>query len=260
MLPGWHRLAQAQLERCRQMSSNPGTPDLPVLPATATAALCKPANGVASVDKAAFGWQCPACCACPRYISHKITLGTTDTTLPFTAAVAGRHIKVGLLRPCRFTQPTAADSDIQAWLLCVQEYLTVSGIDASYWVVFAIIYLENAPLQLSEAWKTQLHPQPDVALLESFSAVVPNLMQHAKPCMSCHYSASRSAPDWSVADHMAAHNVCAAIIFLPMQLCIHWWELRQASKCNQGERWILAHMSILTLTGFDKQHVLMVYH
>ena len=44
----------------------------------------------------------------------------------------------------------------------MHEYLTISGIEPSVWVVFASNYLDKAPLQLWEARKTQLSSQPEV--------------------------------------------------------------------------------------------------
>ncbi len=86
---------------------------------------------------------------------------SAGTQLPFSAALAGRHTKFELPRPSKFSC-IAADSDINAWLLRVHEYLTVGGVDPSVWVVFAGNYLDKAPLRLWEARKVQLASQPDV--------------------------------------------------------------------------------------------------
>ncbi|DBA77848.1 TPA: hypothetical protein ACH3X1_009202 [Trebouxia sp. C0004] len=44
----------------------------------------------------------------------------------------------------------------------MHEYLTISGVETSVWVVFASNFLEKAPLQLWEARKRQLTEQPEV--------------------------------------------------------------------------------------------------
>ena len=152
------------------------------------------------------------------------TLTSSGTVLPFSAAIAGRHVKIELPRPRRFTK-IAADSDINAWLLRVQEYLTVSGIDPTCWVVFASNFLDNVPLQLWEARKMQHYAHPELLYswdsfkqwcLDSFS--IRNAERHAL----------RQLEDLrqtgSVVEYKAAHNMLASKTSLPMQLRIYWWE------------------------------------
>ena len=86
---------------------------------------------------------------------------TASTALPFSAAIAGKHVKVYLPKPSKFSR-IAVDSDIRAWLLRMHKYLTISGIEPSVCSVFASNYLDKAPLQLWEARKTQLSNQPEV--------------------------------------------------------------------------------------------------
>ncbi|KAL3139265.1 hypothetical protein ABBQ32_006030 [Trebouxia sp. C0010 RCD-2024] len=89
------------------------------------------------------------------------TPSTVGTPFPFAAALAGKHVKVDLPKPSKFSR-IAVDSDIRAWLLRMHEYLTISGIEQNVWVVFASNYLDKAPRQLWEARKTQLAEQPEV--------------------------------------------------------------------------------------------------
>ena len=86
---------------------------------------------------------------------------TSSTAFPFSTAIAGKHVKVDLPKPSKFSR-IAVDSDIRAWLLRMHDYLTISGIEPSVWVVFASNYLDKAPLQLWEARKTQLSNQPEL--------------------------------------------------------------------------------------------------
>ena len=88
------------------------------------------------------------------------TPSSVGTPFPFAAALAGKHVKVDLPKPSKFSR-IAVDSDIRAWLLRMHEYLTISGIEQNVWVVFASNYLDKAPLQLWEARKTQLAEQPE---------------------------------------------------------------------------------------------------
>ena len=67
-------------------------------------------------------------------------------------------------KPSKFSR-IAVDADIRAWLLRMNEYLTISGVEPNVWVVFASNYLDKAPLQLWEARKTQLYEQPEVLVL-----------------------------------------------------------------------------------------------
>lgn len=90
---------------------------------------------VASISNAASG-SSPATMPAPS------TLGTP---FPFAAALAGKHVKVDLPKPSKFSQ-IAVDLDIHAW--CMHEYLTVSGVEPNVWVVFASSFLDEAPLQL----------------------------------------------------------------------------------------------------------------
>lgn len=147
-----------------------------------------------------------------------------STSFPFTAAMADRHFKFELPRPRRFTKITA-DSDICAWLLRVQEYLTIAGIDASYWVVFASNYLDGVPLQLWESCKMQLHANPE--LLYSWSS----FKLWCTDSFSMHDTERHALQQvqqlrqtGSVYEYKAAHNLLAAKTTLPVQLCIYWWE------------------------------------
>ena len=125
-----------------------------ILPSTtATADLLASANHHVSIGKAASG-SLPAA----------PTPSTAGTPFPSAAALAGRHVKVELPKPSKFSR-IAVDSDIRAWLLRMHEYLTISGVEPKAWVVFASNFLAQAPLQLWEARKTQLIEQPDVLYL-----------------------------------------------------------------------------------------------
>ena len=62
------------------------------------------------------------------------------TSLPFATAMAGRHIKFELPRPSKNAR-IDADSNIQAWLLRVDEYVTISGIDPSAWALWPVTFL-----------------------------------------------------------------------------------------------------------------------
>lgn len=83
------------------------------------------------------------------------------TPFPFAAAFADKHVKLDLPKPSKFSR-IAVDSDIRAWLLRMQEYLTISGIESTVWTVVASNFLDQAPLQLWEARKTQLAERPEV--------------------------------------------------------------------------------------------------
>ena len=174
-------------------------------------------NGYPSIGNAASG-------PVPSVPSPAPTPPVSGISLPFSAAIAGKHIKIELPKPRKFTR-IAADSDIQVWLLRVQEYLSVSGIDQSLWVVFASNFLENVPLSLWEARKVTLAAQPDVLYswdtfrqwcLDSFS-----VHNHEKRALA-QLEALRQTG--SVAEYKAAHNVLAARTNPPMQLRISWWE------------------------------------
>ncbi|KAL3153227.1 hypothetical protein ABBQ38_011977 [Trebouxia sp. C0009 RCD-2024] len=79
------------------------------------------------------------------------------------AAFADKHVKLDLPKPSKFSR-IAVDSDIRAWLLRMQEYLTISGIESTVWTVVASNFLDQAPLQLWEARKTQLAERPEANL------------------------------------------------------------------------------------------------
>ena len=112
------------------------------------------------------------------------TPSTAGTAFPFSAAIAGKHVKVDLPKPSKLSC-IAIDSDIRAWLLRMNKYLTISGIEPNVWVVFASNYLDKAPLQLWEARKTQLSGQPrGIVLLGQLQGVVPFFFQ-----CTCHFSA-----------------------------------------------------------------------
>ena len=181
--------------------------------ATATADLLASANHHVSIDKAASG-SLPAA----------PTPSTAGTPFPFAAALAGRHVKVELPKPSKFSR-IAVDSDIRAWLLRMHEYLTISGVEPKAWVVFASNFLAQAPLQLWEARKTQLTEQPDVLYswdnfrewcISSFS--VHNHERHALQQLE------KLRQTGSVAEYKAAHDLLAAQTVLPMQLRISRWE------------------------------------
>ncbi|DBA79292.1 TPA: hypothetical protein ACH3X2_007812 [Trebouxia sp. C0005] len=194
-----------------QPSSLPSPPGLPI---AVTPTLT---NGYPSIGNAASGPN-------PSMPSLAPTPAVSGMSLPFSATLAGKHVKIELPRPRRFTK-IDVNSDIHAWLSCIQEYLTISAIDVSYWVVFATNYFEKAPLQLWEARKIQLHTQPDVLYswhsfrqwcIDSFS--LHNVERHALAQLE------DLRQTGSVAEYKAAHNVLAAKTNLPMQLRIYWWE------------------------------------
>ncbi|DBA87058.1 TPA: hypothetical protein ACH3X2_005300 [Trebouxia sp. C0005] len=191
-----------------QPSTLPSPPGLPpVITSVVT-------NGYPSIGNAASG-------PIPSMPFLAPTPPVSGMSLPFSAT-AGRHIKIKLLRPRRFTR-IAADSDTQVWLLRVQEYLSVSGIDQSLWVVFASNFLENVPLSLWEARKVTLSAQPEVLYswdtfrqrcLDSFSE-----HNHERSALAQLETLRQTG---SVAEYKAAHNVLAAKTYLPMQLHIYW--------------------------------------
>ena len=193
----------------------------PAVPEPSTSAgLLAPATQPVSISKVASD-TLPAVVPTP---SLPGTPSVSGTQLPFSATLAGRHIKFELPKPSKFSH-IAADSDILAWLLRIQEYLSVTGVEQSVWVVFASNYLDKAPLQLWEARKSQLAQQPDVLYswdsfrewcISSFS--VHNHERHALTQLE------NLRQTGSVAEYMAAHNVLASQTSLPMQLRIHWWE------------------------------------
>ena len=90
------------------------------------------------------------------------TPSTSGPPFPFSAAIAGKHVKVDLPKLSKFSR-IAVDADIRAWLR-MNAYLTISGVEPNVWVVFASNYLDKAPLQLWEARKTQLYEQPETSL------------------------------------------------------------------------------------------------
>ena len=152
------------------------------------------------------------------------TPSTASTAFPFLAAIDGKHVKVDLPKPSKFSR-IAVDSDIRAWLLRMHEYLTISGIEPSVWVVFASNYLDKAPLQLWEARKTQLSNQPELLYswdhfrkwcLASFS-----VHDHETHAIS---QLEKLRQTDSVAEYRAAHDVLAAQTTLPMKLRLFWWE------------------------------------
>ena len=152
------------------------------------------------------------------------TPSTASTAFPFSAAIAGKHVEVDLPKPSKFSR-IAVDSDIRAWLLRMHEYLTISGIEPSVWVVFASNYLDKAPLQLWEARKTQLSNQPELLYswdhfrkwcLASFS-----VHDHETHAIS---QLEKLRQTDSVAEYRAAHDVLAAQTTLPMKLRLFWWE------------------------------------
>lgn len=191
-----------------------GTPAAPVPSQKSTEApvnLLAPANPLASVGKAASG-----------SVSSRVT--TASTAFPFTTAVLGRHVKIDLPRPDKFST-IAVDSDIRAWLLRMHEHLTIAGVEPNTWVVVASGYLDKSPRQLWEARKTQLIEQPEVLYswdsfkewcIASFSP-----HNHEKHAISKLEGLRQTG---SVAEYMAQHNVLASQSNLPMQLRIHWWE------------------------------------
>ena len=149
---------------------------------------------------------------------------TPGTAFPFSAAVAGKHVKVDLPKPNKFSR-IAVDSDIRAWLLRMHECLTISGIEPSVWVVFASNYLDKAPLRLWEACKTQLSNQPEV--LYSWD----NFREWCLSSLSVHDHETHAISQLeklhqtgSVAKCKAAHDVLAAQTALPMKLRLFWWE------------------------------------
>ena len=125
--------------------------DTPLPPASANADLLASVPRPASVLGKAASESLPG---------SVLTPSTAGTAFPFSTAIAGKHVKVDLPKPS--TCCIAVDSDIRAWLLRMNEYLTISGIEPNVWVIFASNYLDKAPLQLWEARKTQLSCQPEV--------------------------------------------------------------------------------------------------
>ena len=201
-------------ELMAQRKPSSGMPALPAPPApvpSASADLLASANlplSPPAVNKAA---------------SDALTALTTSS--PFSAALASRNIKFELPKPSKFTR-IAADSDIRAWLVRIHEYLTVTGVDPSVWVVFAGNFLDKSPLDLWESRKSQLASQPDVLYswdnfkewcIKSFS-----VHNHERHAISQLQNLTQTG---SVAEYRAAHNSLAAKTNLPMQLRIHWWEL-----------------------------------
>ena len=181
--------------------------------ATATADLLASANHSVSIGKAA---------------SESVPVvpypSTAGTPFPFAAALAGRHVKVELPKPGKFSR-IAVDFDIRAWLRRMHEYLTISGVEPKAWVVFASNFLAQAPLQLWEARKTQLTEQPD--LLYSWD----NFREWCTSSFSVHNHEKHALQQLeklrqtgSVAEYKAAHDVLAAQTALPVQLRISWWE------------------------------------
>ena len=149
---------------------------------------------------------------------------TAGTSFPFAAALPGKHVKIDLPKPSKFSR-IAVDSDIRAWLLRMQEYLTISGVEPNVWVVFANNYLDKAPLQLWEARETPMPGQPGALYswdnfrdwcISSFS--VHNHERHAIAQLEKLRQAG------TVAEYKAAHDVLAAQTNLPMQMRILWWE------------------------------------
>ena len=152
------------------------------------------------------------------------TVTPRGTPFPFAAALAGKHVKVDLPKPSKFSR-IAVDSDIHAWLLRMQEYLIVSGIESKVWTVFVSNFLDEAPLQLWEARKTQFAAQPEVLYswdtfrewcISSFS--VHNRERHALSQLE------KLRQTGTVAEYKAADDLLAAHTKLPMQLRIFWWE------------------------------------
>ena len=188
--------------------SESGVPKTPAAPMPSQKSAEVPANPLASVGKAASG-----------------SMPTTPSTVfPFTAAVTGRHVKIDLPRPDKFSK-IAVGSDIRAWILRMHEYLTIAGVEPNTWVVVASGYLERSPRQLWEARKTQLIEQPEVLYswdnfrewcIASFSP-----HNHEKHAISKLESLRQTG---SVAEYMAEHNVLASQSNFPMQLRIYWWE------------------------------------
>lgn len=74
--------------------------------------------------------------ASPTTLPATVPVPSTPGTLPFAAALAGRHIRFELPKPSKFSR-IAADSDIRAWLVGIHQYLTITGVEQSVWVVFA---------------------------------------------------------------------------------------------------------------------------
>ena len=149
---------------------------------------------------------------------------TASIALPFSATIPGKHVKIDLPKPSKFSR-IAVDSDIRAWLLRMHECLTISGIEPSVWVVFASNYLDKAPSQLWEARKTQLSSQPEVLYswdnfrewcLSSFS-----VHDHETHAIS---QLEKLRQTGSVVEYKVAHDVLAAHTTLPMKLRLFWWE------------------------------------
>ena len=152
------------------------------------------------------------------------TSSMPSSSLPFASAMAGRHIKFELPRPSKFAR-IDADSNIRAWLLRVHEYVTISGIDPSAWVVVASHFLDRDPLALWEARKTQLAEQPGVLYawdsfrewcISSFTVI-----NHEKRALDKLQALRQTG---SVTAYKAAHDVLASQTTLPMQLRLLWWE------------------------------------
>ena len=85
--------------------------------ATATADLLASANHHVSIGKAVS-----------ESVPDVPTPSTAGTPFPFAAALAGRHAKVELPKPSKFSR-IAVDSDVRAWLRRMHEYLTISGVE-----------------------------------------------------------------------------------------------------------------------------------
>ena len=183
-------------------------------------------------------------------ITPALPAPSTSGTLPFAAALAGRHIKFELPRPSKFSR-IAADSDIRAWLVRIHEYLTITGVEQNVWVVFASNYLDGAPLQLWESRKAQLAKQLDVLYswenfkrwcISSFS--VHNHERHALAELE------KLRQTGTVAAYKAAHNLLASQTILPMQLRIHWWE--RGLKANVRKRCSVDPCTYKEYTDIDK--------
>ena len=156
--------------------------------------------------------------------ANMLAPSTAGTSFPFAAAFPGKHVEIDLPKPSKFSR-IAVGSDIRAWLLRMHEYLSISGIETSVWVVFASNFLDQAPLQLWEARKTQLSQRPEV--LYSWD----NFREWCVCSFSVHNHERRALSQLgqlhqtgSVAEYKAAHDVLAAHTNLPMQLRILWWE------------------------------------
>ena len=196
----------------QQAKAASGMPIPPAVPASNQSAGLLASANLAPVSPAAVS----------KAASDALPALTTNS--PFSAALAGKHIKFEMPKPSKFSR-IAADSDIRAWLVRIHEYLTITGVDPSVWVVFAGSYLDKSPLNLWESRKAQLALQPDVLYswesfkewcIKSFS--VHNHEMHAISQLEA------LTQTGSVANYKADHNVLAAKLNLPMQLRIYWWQ------------------------------------